>query len=77
MPSRYIVAVMTDRQNAADPVVKKADAAELIGVSVRTLERYVADGRIQPLPYPLYRREFRLADVEALTRNGRAGSAAE
>lgn len=76
MPGRYIVAGMTERQitpSTAPPgVVEKAAAAELIGISVRTLERYVADGRITPLPYPLYRRQFRLQDIENLKRTGKA-----
>lgn len=49
----------------------KATAAKLLGVSTRTLERYVAAGRIQPLPVPLNPRYFRASDIEALKLNGR------
>lgn len=50
----------------------KSAAAEVIGVSVRTLERYVAAGRIQPLPLPLSPRYFAAADVERLKLTGSA-----
>lgn len=69
MPTRYIVAVMTERQNPEK--IRKEDAAAMIGVSVRTLERYVAAGRIAPLPLPMYPRYFNPADVEQLKRTGR------
>lgn len=60
---------MTERQNPEK--IRKEDAAALIGVSVRTLERYVAAGRIAPLPVPMYPRYFTTADVEQLKRTGR------
>jgi DNA-binding transcriptional MerR regulator len=38
----------------------------MLGVSVRTLDRYQAAGLIQPCPVPLRPRLFREADVRAL-----------
>lgn len=69
MPTRYIVAVMTERQNPEK--IRKEAAAAMIGVSVRTLERYVAAGRIAPLALPEYPRYFDAADVAQLQRTGR------
>lgn len=65
---------MTHRQTATDaePTLPKSAAAEAIGVSLRTLERYVADGRIAPLPFPLRPRTFAVADIEKLKRTGNA-----
>lgn len=40
----------------------------MLGVSVRTLDRYQAARRITPLPVPIAPRLFRVADVEALTK---------
>lgn len=61
---------MTERQTPPEKI-RKEDAAKLIGVSVRTLERYVAAGRIRPMPLPMYPRYFATADVETLKRHGR------
>lgn len=69
MPGRYIVAVMTERQEPEK--IRKEDAAAMLGVCVRTLERYVAAGRIAPLPLPMYPRYFKAADVVELQRTGR------
>ena len=71
MPGRYIVAVMTERQTPEK--IRKDAAAAIIGVSVRTLERYVAAGRIAPLPVPEYPRYFKTDDVMELQRTGRVG----
>lgn len=60
---------MTERQNPEK--IRKEDAAAMIGVSVRTLERYMAAGRIAPLPLPMYPRYFNAADVVELQRTGR------
>lgn len=75
MPYRYRVLGMTHRQNPADgeiETITKADAAALIGVSLRTLERYVSAGRITPLPVPMKPRYFSAADVERLKTTGSA-----
>jgi len=66
---------MTHRQLPQDgepETLPKSDAAKFIGVSIRTLERYVADGRIAPQPYPLRPRHFAVADIAQLKRTGRA-----
>lgn len=66
---------MTLRHTPAEgepETLPKADAAAQIGVSIRTLERYVADGRIEPLPYPLRPRHFAVADIAQLKRTGSA-----
>lgn len=66
---------MTHRQTPTDgdtETLPKSDAAAAIGVSLRTLERYVADGRIAPLPFPLRPRTFAVADIEQLKRTGTA-----
>lgn len=66
---------MTHRQDT--PVgeaekLTKAAAAAAIGVSLRTLERYVQAGRIAPLPVPMKPRYFAAADVQALKTTGNA-----
>jgi len=59
---------MTHRQTTTQPapVVPAKTAAELLGVSVRTLDRYQAAGMIRPCPVPLAPRMFRVEDLEAL-----------
>lgn len=47
------------------------EAAELLRVSVRTVSRYVADGRLPAVTLPTGRPRLRRADVEALL-TGRA-----
>lgn len=42
------------------------EAAALLRVSVRTISRYVTDGRITPATLPTGRPRLRRADVEAL-----------
>lgn len=39
----------------------------MLGVSVRTLDRYQAAGEIAPLPVPRMPRYFRVADIQRLT----------
>lgn len=59
--------VMTDRQTP--PEIERVDAktaAEMIGVSIRTIDRYQAAGMLTPLAAPLKPRYFNRADVEAL-----------
>lgn len=60
---------MTDRQTPT-PVaplrVPAKDAARLLGVSVRTLDRYQKAGRISPLAVPENPRMFRVADLAEL-----------
>lgn len=67
---------MTHRQNPAidgEPeTITKAAAAAMIGVSLRTLERYVSAGRITPLPVPMKPRYFAASDVLALKTTGSA-----
>lgn len=70
MSLRYIVAAMTHRQEPAPtgaPKIPARAAAALLGVSVRTLDRYQAAGMIAPCPVPRAPRMFRVADLEALT----------
>jgi hypothetical protein len=64
MSLRYMLPRMTDRQTPAKVPAK--DAAAMLGVSVRTLDRYQAAGTITPCPVPLRPRMFRVADLEAL-----------
>lgn len=74
MSLRYKLPSMTHRQNptpdgapAAAPRVPAKDAAAMLGVSVRTLDRYQAAGMITPCPVPRQPRMFRVADLEKLT----------
>jgi DNA-binding transcriptional MerR regulator len=39
----------------------------MLGVSLRTLDRYQAAGKILPCPVPASPRMFRVADLEKLT----------
>jgi hypothetical protein len=70
MSPRYMLTPMTDRQAealaVADPRVPAKDAAALLGVSVRTLDRYQAGGLITPTPTPRAPRMFRVADIATL-----------
>ena len=70
MSSRYMVPLMTQRQTPVPPEsrVPAAEAAKMLGVSVRTLDRYQAAGKIAPCPVPIAPRLFRVADIEALTK---------
>lgn len=69
MSLRYTVGVMTARQSpplVPELRVPAKDAARLLGVSVRTLDRYQAAGRIAPLAVPENPRMFRVADLAEL-----------
>ena len=55
-------------QPPPEPLLTPAEAAAILKVSVRTLDRYQADGYIQPHRTPTGRRRFRRSDVEALLR---------
>lgn len=71
MSLRYKLPSMTHRQTPITPappapVVPAKTAAELLGVSVRTLDRYQAAGKIRPCAVPMAPRMFRVADLEAL-----------
>jgi DNA-binding transcriptional MerR regulator len=62
---------MTHRQTAealatVDPRVTAKDAATLLGVSLRTLDRYQAAGILTPTPTPRAPRMFRVADIAPL-----------
>lgn len=62
---------MTHRQTAAalaaaDPRVTAKDAATLLGVSLRTLDRYQRAGILTPTPTPRAPRMFRVADIAPL-----------
>ena len=70
MTLRYTLHAMTHRQEPAPtgaPKVPAKDAAKMLGVSVRTLDRYQAAGMITPCPVPRMPRMFRVADLEKLT----------
>lgn len=47
-------------------LLSPAEAAGRLGVSVRTLDRYVAQGLIRPLRTPGGHRRFRPADLDRL-----------
>ncbi len=49
----------------SEEYISKRDAAKLLGVDVRTLERYAADGRLTKY-IRLYRVYFKREDVERL-----------
>ena len=70
MSLRYMVMPMTHRQtppHALPPRVPAKDAAALLGISLRTLDRYQAAGKITPCPVPASPRMFRVADLVKLT----------
>ena len=70
MTLRYTLHAMTHRQEPAPtgaPRVPAKDAAAMLGVSVRTLDRYQAAGMITPCPVPRVPRMFRVEDLEKLT----------
>lgn len=63
--------VMTQRPTPAQPdYLTYAEAAELLRVSVRTVSRYVADGRIDAATLPTGRPRLRRSDVESLLTVG-------
>lgn len=49
-------------------LLSPAQAADELGVSLRTLDRYVAQGRIVPARTPGGHRRFRRADLARLLR---------
>lgn len=57
---------------ATDPPLTTQQAANYLGVSVRTLDRYVDAGKIRPFRLPSGHRRFRLADLEQLLGMGGA-----
>lgn len=64
-----MVATMTERQDRMPhipPVLEVKDAAALLGVSVRTLDRYQAAGIIAPIPVPRMPRRFKVSDLAKL-----------
>lgn len=73
MSLRYKLPSMTHRQEPAPAGatiaarVPAKTAADMLGVSVRTLDRYQAAGVIQPCPVPRAPRMFRVADIQKLT----------
>lgn len=75
MSLRYKLPSMTHRQEPAvtgAPKVTAKEAAKMLGVSVRTLDRYQMAGVIHPLPVPRSPRYFRVADLEALAEPQKA-----
>lgn len=77
MTWRYTLTLMTHRQEPAPtgaPRVPAKDAAAMLGVSVRTLDRYQAAGLITPCPVPRMPRYFRVADIEKLTEPQRVSA---
>lgn len=48
------------------PLLKKKEVAELLGVSYRTLSRWIADGRVPTLRLPNGFTRFRPEDIERL-----------
>lgn len=59
MPSRH-------KDGGGDGYLSTAQAAQVAGVSIRTIDRYVADQRLSCLRLPSGHRRFRREDVEAL-----------
>lgn len=57
--------------NPNDRLLKAAEAAELLGVSVRMVHRLVATGDLQKIKLGKAAR-FRLSDVQALMQRGAA-----
>ena len=56
------------------PPLTTGQAASLLGVSVATLRRYEAQGRIVALRTPGGQRRFAAADVEKLRTDGRVSA---
>lgn len=57
----------TDEQTPEAATLTAREAADRLGVSVRTLDRYVADGLIAPRrPTPTARRRFIAREVDDL-----------
>jgi excisionase family DNA binding protein len=54
-----------------DEYLAIGEAAALIGVSVDTLRRWAAAGRIKAVRTPTRQRRFKRSDVEALLREER------
>lgn len=68
MTFRYMVPHMTHRQTSAPPDarVTAVEAAQILRISVRTLDRYQKADVVTPLPVPRAPRYFRRADIEKL-----------
>lgn len=64
---------MTQRlEQDSKSLLSTGESARLAGVSLRTLYRYEADGRIRSVRTPGGHRRFRRSDVEALLTRGQA-----
>ena len=71
MPVRTSVLVMASTQrhiHDASDLLAPTEAAELIGVSTRSLLRWEDAGRIVPLKTPGGHRRYRVADLLALVQ---------
>ena len=61
-----------DAQVAKRDLIPIGQAAELLNVSVHTLRRWDAKGRLVPIRMPSGQRRYRRADVEAVARGDAA-----
>jgi len=73
MTERSTVLGMTQRTVSDGPsYLKIEEAADLLRLSRRTVERYIADGRLIALRTPTGQPRLRRGDVEALLSEGAA-----
>lgn len=63
---------MTERQTPpeSDDKITAAEAAAVLGVSIRTLDRYQRAGELIPCPIPRRPRYFNRAAVEQFAQTG-------
>jgi len=61
-----------DAQGTKSDLIPIGEAAELLNVSVYTLRRWDAKGRLAPIRLPSGQRRYRRADVEAVARGDAA-----
>lgn len=70
MTNRHSVVTMEKTNEITEDVdrVPAPAAAKMLGVSLRTLDRYQAAGLVTPLPVPMRPRQFDTGQLRKLTR---------
>jgi excisionase family DNA binding protein len=74
MTLRSTVTAMSERitHNEAPQLLKMAEAAEYLNISVRTLQRYIADEKLAVVRLPGGLPRIRRADLDAMVDGGAA-----
>ncbi len=69
LPFRHSMTLMPSMTERQDDWLTTSQAAVLLGISNRTVQRYVGNGQLAAMRLPSGRVRIRRADVHALTQN--------